>query len=246
MAHRGDTEGHTHRFSHSRDISIQGCPTNQVCYSQLGSTASFHTLTLPMPLPASPVLGQSLGQDQEENKTPWVFMLSPSHPQARPLVSRVTHSLPAWLCCCACSSGGRGTSSYQADNQTLLHLINSLSHSLILPDKHELHALSRGHCQHRAVPQPCITWGHIPPLGASPSSPTVAHHYSTVTAVSPASPAPQPCSVAPKGLGQEDACHLKAVSSTFSWSLVTSSGIRERWEICVAAQPNWKMTMKGR
>lgn len=40
--------------------------------------------------------------------------------------------------------------------------------------------------------------------------------------------------------------HLKAVSSTFSWSPVTSSGMRDRWEICVAAQPNWKMMMNGR
>jgi len=39
--------------------------------------------------------------------------------------------------------------------------------------------------------------------------------------------------------------YLRAVSSTFSWSLVASSGMRLRWAICVAAQPNWKMTMKG-
>lgn len=49
-----------------------------------------------------------------------------------------------------------------------------------------------------------------------------------------------------QGTARAGHAHLKAVSSTFSWSLVTSSGMRDRWEICVAAQPNWKMTMKGR
>lgn len=53
---------------------------------------------------------------------------------------------------------------------------------------------------------------------------------------------------APPGPGDPRcACaHLKAVSSTFPWSLLTSSGMRARWDTCVAAQPNWKMMMKGR
>lgn len=49
-----------------------------------------------------------------------------------------------------------------------------------------------------------------------------------------------------QGTARSGRAHLKAVSSTFSCSLVASSGMRDRWEICVAAQPNWKMMMKGR
>ena len=39
--------------------------------------------------------------------------------------------------------------------------------------------------------------------------------------------------------------HLMALSSTLSLELGVSSGIRERWEIWVEAQPNWKMTTNG-
>lgn len=39
--------------------------------------------------------------------------------------------------------------------------------------------------------------------------------------------------------------YLYAVSSTLACSQVTSSGIRDKWDICVAAQPNWKMMING-